>query len=65
MGHVVTSVSEDAAAVRSQRSRPVPEDDGMCEFPEGCGKRDEKCRRHDKSVFVHREIVVDAMEEEM
>jgi hypothetical protein len=65
VGHVVARVPENAAAVGSQRSGPVPEDNGMCKFPEGCGKRDEKCRWHDESVLVHREIMVDTVEEEV
>jgi hypothetical protein len=65
VGHVVARVPENAAAVSSQRSRPVPENDGMCKLPEWCGKRNEKRGRHDKSVLVHRKIVVDPMEEEV
>jgi hypothetical protein len=65
MGHVVASVSKDAAAIRSKGRMPVPENDGVCKFPKGCGKRDEECRRHDKPILVHREIMMNAVEQEM
>lgn len=65
MGHVIASVSKYAAAVSSSCRIPIPEDDGVCEFPERCGKRDKKCRRHDKPILVHGKVVVDAVEEEM
>jgi hypothetical protein len=65
MGHVVASVTKDASTIRSQCRIPVPEDDSVCKFPEGCGKRDEECRGHDKPVLVHREIMMNAVEKEM
>lgn len=65
VGHVVARVSEYATTISSCRRIPVPEDDSVCELPERCREGDEKRRWHDQSVFVHREVVVDAVKEEM
>jgi hypothetical protein len=65
VSHVVASVSKYAAAIRRRRRIPIPKYDSVCKLPEGSGKRDEECRWHDKSVFVHGEVVMNAMEEEM
>jgi hypothetical protein len=65
VGHIVASVTKDATAIRSECRVPVPEDESVCEFPERCGERDEECRRHDKPVLIHREIMMNAVEEEM
>jgi hypothetical protein len=37
----------------------------MCQVPKRCGERNEESRRHDKTVFVHWQVVVDAVENEM
>lgn len=65
VGHVVASVSKDATAIRSCGSIPIPEDDAMCEFPEGRCKYDKQCGWHDQSVLVHGKVVVNAVEQEM
>jgi hypothetical protein len=65
MGHVIESVSKYAAAVSSGRGVPVPEDDSMGKLPEWRCECDKKCWWHDKSVFVHRKVVVDAVKKEM
>jgi hypothetical protein len=65
MGHVIESVSEYATTESSSCCVPVPEDEGMCEFPERRGKYDKECRWHDKSVLVHGKVVVNAMKEKM
>lgn len=65
VGHVIAGVSKNATAIRSQSCRPVPKNDGVCKLPERCGESDEQGRRHDKPVFVHGEVVVNAVKEEM
>lgn len=37
----------------------------MSKLPEWCGEHHEESRGHDKTVLVHRQIMVDAMEQEM
>lgn len=63
--HVVENVTEDAAAVDGGGGMPRVEEDSMGEVPEGVGKDDEERRGHDEAVAIHREVVVDAVEEEM
>lgn len=65
MGQIVADVAEDAAAEHHDCHIPVVEEDSMRELIEWCCKDDEKRGRHDKSVAVHGEIMVDAMEEEV
>jgi hypothetical protein len=65
VGHVVKGVAEYATTVSSGCRIPVPEDDGVGKLPERRSEDDEKCRRHDQSVFIHRKVVVDAVKEEM
>jgi hypothetical protein len=65
MGHVVAGVAKYAATVRSRGRIPVPEDECVCELPEGRGEQGEERRRHDKPVLVHGKIVMDAVEEEV
>ena len=65
MGQVVADVTEDAAAVYRYGDVPVPVKDEEGEAVEGGGEHDEKGGRHDEAEFVHGEVVVDAMEEEV
>jgi hypothetical protein len=37
----------------------------MSQVPEWSGKYDEECRWHNKTISIHGEIVVNAMEQEM
>ena len=37
----------------------------MCELVEGCSQDDEQCRRHDESVSIHRQVMMDAVQKEM
>lgn len=63
--HVVANVAEDAAAVGGGPHVPVPEKDAVRHLPEREGQRNEKSRGHDQAVFVHGEVVVDAVEGEV
>ena len=65
MGQIVANVAEDAAAVDRDRDVPVPVEDEVGEAVEGCGEHDEEGGRHDEAEFVHGEVVVDAVEEEV
>jgi hypothetical protein len=65
VGAVVAYVSEDAAAVRYHSRMIVPKDDAVRDLPEWSRQDDEECGRHDKPVFIHGEIVVNAVEQEM
>lgn len=65
MGQIIAYVPEDAATVHHQSSIPVVEEDGMSQFPEWCSQNDEQSRWHDKSVFVHWQVVMNSVKEEM
>lgn len=65
MGQIVADVAEDAAAEDGDGDVPVPVEDKVGEAVEGGGEHDEEGGWHDEAEFVHGEVVVDAVEEEM
>ena len=65
MRDVVANVAEDAAAEDGRGGEPVPVENRVGELVEGHGEGDEERGRHDEAEFVHGEVVVDAVEEEM
>lgn len=65
VGHVVAGVAKDATGVNCCRNIPIPKENGMGERPEGGGKDGEKRGRHNETVFVHGQIVVDTVQCEM
>lgn len=65
VGQVVANVSEDSAAKHRHGCEPVVEEDCMGQLPEGNSQDHEQCRGHNKAVPVHREVVVNTVEEEV
>lgn len=65
MGHVVADVSKDATTVYQQCCVPIVEENGVGQLPEGCGQNHKQCRRHDEAVPVHREVMMNAVEQEV
>jgi len=65
VGQIVADIAEDAAAVYGYGSIPVVEENGVGKLPEGGCQCYKKSRRHDESVLVHREVVMDAVKEKM
>lgn len=65
MSQVVADVPKDTPTVDSDSGVPVIEENGMGELVEGTRKGDEKGWWHNEAIFVHRKIVVDAVEKEM
>lgn len=63
--HVVTRVTEHAAREYSHGNIPVPEEDGVCEFPEWRHQHQEERGWHDEPILVHRQIVVDTVQGEV
>lgn len=63
--HVVAGVAKNATAVNCCRNVPIPEEDCVGERPERSGKNGEKRRRHNETVFVHGQIVMDTVQREM
>lgn len=65
VSQVIADVAKYSTTKYSRRSIPVVKEDCMCELVERSRESDEEGRRHDKTVSVHGEVVVDAMEEEV
>lgn len=65
MCQIVTHVSEDATTIHQQGCVPVVVEYRVSQLPERGGQDDEKGRRHDESVPVHREVVVNTVEQEV
>ena len=65
MGHVIACVTKNATRICGHGGVPVPEDHCVCELPEGQRQCNEKRGRHDKSVSIHGQIVMDTVEEEV
>lgn len=65
MCHVVADVAEKPAAKDGRGHAPVPEEQRVCQFPERNCEGDEEYGRHDEAILVHRQVVVDAVEQEV
>lgn len=62
---VVADIAKDAAAVDGRAEVPVVREDDTGQLPEWCGQHNEERGGHDQTVLVHRQVVVDAVEEEV
>lgn len=65
VSHVIANVAEHAATVYRQGRIPVVGKDSMGQFPERCSQDNEEGRGHHKSVFVHGQIMMDSVQQEM
>lgn len=63
--HVVEDVAKDPTREHCCGHEPVPIEDGVRQLPEWRGQYDEQGWRHDQTILVHREVVMDAVKEEM
>ena len=63
--HVIAYISEYPTRIGCDSSVPVVEKDEMREFVKRRCKNDEQRGRHYETVPIHREIMMDTMEEEM
>lgn len=62
---VVHDISEYASTEYSGAHVPVEKKYGVGQFPERIRQGNKECRRHDKSIFIHRKVVVDAVKKEV
>jgi hypothetical protein len=65
MSHIVADVAEDAAAVDSGAGIPVVGEDDMSQLPKRSRQYHEEGRWHDQSVPVHRQVMMDTVEQEV
>ena len=63
--HVVADISEDTTAVRQHTGIPVVVEDRMRQLPERSSKKNKQSRWHHKSILIHGQVVMDAVQEEM
>lgn len=62
---VVADVTKDASAINSGSGVPAVRKNPMSQLVERRGENYKKCRRHDEAILVHRQVMMDAVEEEM
>lgn len=65
MCQIVADVAKDTTAVDSSRDRPVVEEEELGKVPEGGGEDYKQSRWHDEAVFVHRQVMVNPMQQEV
>ena len=65
MCEIIADVAEDSSAEHRRRRVPIVEEDGMSKLPEWGRKDNKQCWRHNKSVSVHRKIMMDTVKEEV
>lgn len=61
VGQIVADVSKDTTAISQHSSVPVMEENEMRNFPERSSEYEKESRRHNETVSVHGQIMVDAM----
>lgn len=62
---VIADVAKDATTVDSGGGMPAVGEDGMGQLPKWSCKDNKESRGHDKSVFVHGQVMMNAMEQEV
>lgn len=65
MGHVVADVTKDTPTIYQDSRVPIVEEHEMSEFVEWSSKDHEQCRWHDQAISVHRQIMVNAVQQEV
>lgn len=65
MGEVVADVAKDSTTVHCCCNVPIEPEQGVCQLPERCCQCEEEGWWHHQAEFIHWEVVVDAVEEEV
>ena len=65
MSHIVTDITKDTTTENRQSSIPVVEEHGVGQLPERGGEDNKQSRWHDQPILVHRQIMMDSMEQEV
>ena len=65
MSLIIADVAKNTSAEGRNSSIPVVEEDGMSQLVERNSEDNEEGRRHDETVAIHRQVMVNAMKEEM
>lgn len=62
---IIADIPENATTKYSSRCTPVIEEHSVCQLPERRRKDYKEGRRHDKPIPVHRQVVVNTVQEEV
>lgn len=62
---VVDDVASDTATEGDSAHVPVGVEDGVGKLPKWKGECNEECWRHDETISIHWQVVVNAVKEEM
>lgn len=62
---VIADVTKNAATENCRGCEPVVEEYCMRELPKRSGQNDEQRRRHDQTKTIHRQVVVNSMQQEV
>lgn len=65
VSEIVADVSKDTATEDLQGCEPVVEEHCVGQLPERCSQNNEQRRWHNQAVLVHREVVMDTVEQEV
>ena len=65
VGQVIADITEDTTAECCCCSIPIVEEDCMSQLPKGSSEHKEHCGWHDESVLIHRQVMMDSVEEEV
>jgi hypothetical protein len=65
VSHVIADITKDATTVDCGRSIPVVGENSVCEIPERSCKQHKHGWRHDKSVPIHGQVVMDTVKQEV
>lgn len=65
VSHIVHHVTKDSSAIASQSCIDIVKEYRLSYRPERNSKQDEQCRRHHQTIFVHWQVVMNTMKNEM
>ena len=65
MGQIIADIPKDTAAENSSCRMPIPIDDCMSKLVERRSQDHEESRWHHQAQLVHRQIVMDAMQQKV
>lgn len=65
MSQIIADIAENSTTKHSSRRTPIIKEDSMRQLPERHRKNYEESWRHDKSISVHGQVVVDTVQQEV
>ncbi len=65
MCQIIHHVTENSATVDGRPKMPVEGEERVRQLPERRRKDQKESRRHDQTILIHRQVVMNAMEQEV